>query len=323
MQELKDEQYNQLNKKISVSKPNELPKRQYFPIYPPKFGNFFTYHELPEFIDNQLPIENFSQYKFFEENQKTTFPRTHLNKNRKKEIDISIEKFKQQESLFEKYSEIEFYANSIIDKIVYSKFPIIGKTISLSNIININKINVEQAVKYNINEKLPDNCFGISKFQSQIEFESRFESGNLHSVFMIEENNYQLILQNDTNTNGYNQWFFFRIKNTEITTIKLNIINMSSKYSLFNEGMKIAVYSEIRAKSEKIGWTRECDKILHYKNGLYRFVGDNRKNYASLTFNYTFKYDNDTVYIAMNVPFTYTKLNSILNDFSRDDKKYK
>ena len=45
-------------------------------------------------------------------------------------------------------------------------------------------------------------------------FESRFESGNLLCAFKIEEDNYQLYLQNDTNTTGYIQWFFFRVSNT-------------------------------------------------------------------------------------------------------------
>ena len=41
-------------------------------------------------------------------------------------------------------------------------------------------------------------------------FESRFESGNLLCAFKTdEENKYQLYLQNDTNTTGYIQWFFF------------------------------------------------------------------------------------------------------------------
>ena len=40
-------------------------------------------------------------------------------------------------------------------------------------------------------------------------FESRFESGNLLCDFKTEEeNNYQLYLQNDTNTTRYIQWFF-------------------------------------------------------------------------------------------------------------------
>jgi hypothetical protein len=58
-------------------------------------------------------------------------------------------------------------------------------------------------------------------------FESRFESGNLLAASKKEENYYQLVLQNDTNTNGYTQWFFFRVSNTRKNTrVKFNIINL-------------------------------------------------------------------------------------------------
>ena len=59
-------------------------------------------------------------------------------------------------------------------------------------------------------------------------FESRFESGNLLCAFRTEdENSYQLYLQNDTNTTGYIQWFFFRVTNTKKgRKVNFNIINM-------------------------------------------------------------------------------------------------
>ena len=44
-------------------------------------------------------------------------------------------------------------------------------------------------------------------------FESRFESGNLLAAVKISDNEYDLILQNDINTNGHTQWFFYRIQN--------------------------------------------------------------------------------------------------------------
>jgi len=58
-------------------------------------------------------------------------------------------------------------------------------------------------------------------------FESRFESGNLFSVCKKEPFEYILVLQNDTNTTGYCQWFFFRISNTRANTVyNFNIINL-------------------------------------------------------------------------------------------------
>ena len=47
-----------------------------------------------------------------------------------------------------------------------------------------------------------------------LQFESRFESGNLLAAIKLIDNEYDLILQNDINTNGHTQWFFFRVSNT-------------------------------------------------------------------------------------------------------------
>lgn len=313
----------------NYSKPIDLPQRQYFPLYSPNFGNFYNYIELPDFIDNQYTLEPFmvNQNVNREGNNNSIkkeykFPKPHLNKQNRKELVYNPDLLKE-ENLFEKYSDLEFYVNSMIDKIVYSKFPIQGKTIALSNHINLNKINDNETKKHSNNEPLPDNTFGISKIKDNVLFESRFESGNLHSAFQMEDNSYQLVIQNDTNTNGYNQWFFFRIQASDKKTVKMNIINMSQKYSLFCEGMRVSVYSESIAKNEKIGWHREGVNIKFYKNGLYKFIGESRKNYCSLCFDYNLKYPNDNVYFAMNIPFTYTKMNSILNDYSRNEKKYK
>lgn len=52
-------------------------------------------------------------------------------------------------------------------------------------------------------------------------------------------------MQNDINSNGNTQWFFFQVRNTTAkNSVKFNILNFTKKDSLFNYGMKIAVYSE-------------------------------------------------------------------------------
>lgn len=316
---------NKFDHKINNLVPNELPQRNYFPIYLPKFGNFFHYIELPDFIENQLQSEPFVENKLDENANKFKIP-CQISKQRRKMKEIVNDKTNNPENYFENYSDVEFYVNGIIDKIVYCKFQITAKTICLNNLINVKKESNIETTKIQNDEKLPDNTFGISKVRdiNQIEFESRFESGNLHSAFLVGENSYQLVLQNDSNTNGYTQWFFFRMRNKKYNkSIKLNIINMSQKFSLFNEGMKISIYSEQRAKIEKIGWYRGGNDILFYRNGMYKFIGETRKNYSSLTFNFDFKYVDDEVYIAMNIPYTYSKLNNLLNYYSKNEKKYK
>ena len=45
-------------------------------------------------------------------------------------------------------------------------------------------------------------------------FESRFESGNLYLAQKVSEIEYNLLMQNDINTQGHTQWFFFQVKNT-------------------------------------------------------------------------------------------------------------
>ncbi len=44
-------------------------------------------------------------------------------------------------------------------------------------------------------------------------FESRFESGNLDLAIKVSEKTYLLLMQNDTNTKGNNQWFYFKASN--------------------------------------------------------------------------------------------------------------
>lgn len=88
-------------------------------------------------------------------------------------------------------------------------------------------------------------------------FESRFESGNLYSVMKVDDNEYHLCLQNDVNTVGHTQWFFFRVQNTtKDLEVKFNMLNLAKPDSLFNHGMKPLVYSEHKVDQEGIGWFR-------------------------------------------------------------------
>ena len=78
-------------------------------------------------------------------------------------------------------------------------------------------------------------------------FESRFESGNLQLVHKQNDNEYDLVLQNDINSKGHTQWFFYRVKNVKKgLKVKFNMLNMIKSKSLFNEGMKVLNYSERR-----------------------------------------------------------------------------
>lgn len=59
-------------------------------------------------------------------------------------------------------------------------------------------------------------------------FESRFESGNLATVVRVSCNEYNLMLQNDVNTKGHTQWFYFKVKNTtKGYKVIFNLINFT------------------------------------------------------------------------------------------------
>lgn len=61
-----------------------------------------------------------------------------------------------------------------------------------------------------------------------ITFESNFESGNLDSVYLVNENEYNLVMKVDTNTKGNTFWFNFIVypaRSEQVVTF--NIINFT------------------------------------------------------------------------------------------------
>ena len=96
-------------------------------------------------------------------------------------------------------------------------------------------------------------------------FESRFESGNLLGAIKISDNEYDLILGNDINTNGHTQWFFFRVGNTRKgMQVKFNLINLAKTDSLYNYGMKLLCFSNEAKQESGMGWHRVGTDINYY-----------------------------------------------------------
>ena len=84
---------------------------------------------------------------------------------------------------------------------------------------------------------LPPNQFYVPEGPQDktLVFESRFETGNLLAAMKVSDNEYDLVLQNDINTNGHTQWFFFRVGNTRRNlSVKFNILNLAKPDSLYN-----------------------------------------------------------------------------------------
>lgn len=160
------------------------------------------------------------------------------------------------------------------------------------------------------------------KFDKTLIFESRFESGNLAAALKVSDNDYYLALQNDVNTSGNTQWFFFRVSNTKAyTSIRFNLLNLCKPDSLYNEGMKLLVYSEKHAAAKDIGWHRAGSKVAYYANGIRKDCSKSFKSLYTMTYTYEFEYEDDNVYFAYCYPYTYTELVEELNAIMADPIK--
>jgi cytosolic carboxypeptidase protein 2/3 len=148
---------------------------------------------------------------------------------------------------------------------------------------------------------------------STLVFESRFESGNLWMAMKTSENEYDLILQNDINTKGHTQWFYFQVSNTTANlSVTFNILNFSKSGSLYNSGMKVMVYSSMSQS-----WSRGGTNISYFPNGIKK----NKKNktYYTMSFTYKFINANDVIYFAYSSPYTFTDIMKYLQALEDDE----
>lgn len=89
------------------------------------------------------------------------------------------------------------------------------------------------------------------------------------AVYKVEDRVYDLILQNDTNTKGFTQWYNFKIHNKRNNFVaKFNIVNLYKSKSLYSIGMKPIVRSEKSDRNTKKTWRRKCFNIYYEKNEL-------------------------------------------------------
>lgn len=91
----------------------------------------------------------------------------------------------------------------------------------------------------------------IPDIQNVLIFDSRFENGNLRKVAKVSNIEYNLWLENDLNTRGHTQWYFFKVMHQDIVLaadkkahrVKFNILNLAKTSSLYQTGMKPCIWS--------------------------------------------------------------------------------
>lgn len=122
-----------------------------------------------------------------------------------------------------------------------------------------------------------------------------------------------MILQNDINTKGNTQWFYFRIVNlTKNNPIKINIVNLRKSDSLFNYGMLPCIFSMQEDNKTKRGWYRGGKNVKYFRNDHQ--IENSKRYYSTLTFTISTQYDHDILKVAQCYPYTYSDLNIYLDN---------
>ena len=216
------------------------------------------------------------------------------------------------------YSDNNLIFKERFDKygINYDNFPTFESHFESGNLqLAYAILNLDEKDKNSINLNINENNDGGALNNSL----------NFNNTITINNNNdeidkYELFLHNDTNTSGYTQWFFFRVSNVKKgKTLNLNIMNFLRKTTKYSNGIKIWVYSRKNSEINKIGWHHTTEEVKYYKNFLYKLNKGKKDYYYTLSFNYTFQFDNDEVFFANCIPFTYTDLNRDLNFYTKNE----
>jgi hypothetical protein len=146
-------------------------------------------------------------------------------------------------------------------------------------------------------------------------FDSRFESGNLDRVVKVKSDEYDLYMRTDANTRGHNQWFFFKVNNQQAQTVKFALVNFTKHDSLYSQGMQPCVYSKKACDSGlSRGWHRAGEHVNYSYSRISRY-GARKRNYWQMSFTYFFQHEDDEVYFAHSIPYTFSRLTALINDF--------
>ncbi|KAJ0069335.1 hypothetical protein NL108_004198, partial [Boleophthalmus pectinirostris] len=166
-------------------------------------------------------------------------------------------------------------------------------------------------------------CFEIKKTDHVLEFESRFESGNLQRAVQVGPFDYELTIRCDLYTKKHTQWFYFRVRNMKAgAKYRFTIVNLMKSNSLYNYGMKPLLYSERAAKENGVGWQRTGFNIRYYRNCSQ--VGENTnesdtKALYCLTWSLQFPFESDTCFVSHCYPYTYSRLQNYLQRVSSNE----
>ncbi|CAE7711015.1 agtpbp1 [Symbiodinium sp. CCMP2592] len=157
--------------------------------------------------------------------------------------------------------------------------------------------------------------FPGSDGRPRLSFSASFESGNLAVAQCDNPNQYTLLVDVDANTDGYTQWFYFAVRGGTVNSkINFRLINMAKSSSLFGDkGMRPVIWSE---KSGR-GWERGCSDVSYSATESTKAL-TSQKNCSTLSFAYTFEFEDDTIFFAYHYPYTYSYLTAFISTLEAD-----
>ena len=141
------------------------------------------------------------------------------------------------------------------------------------------------------------------------QIDADFECGNLCRAYtrLDEKSDYYLLLENDINTYGYNQWFMFRVRNRGTGVRRFAIANLSKRTSFYAQGMLVSIHSRERLRREGVGWQKGGQRVTFTASNFPREHHEGEFYYC-LAFEYDFEWDGDEVYFALSQPYPYTRM---------------
>ena len=99
-----------------------------------------------------------------------------------------------------------------------------------------------------------------------LEFDQNFECGNLDSVYLRSDYEYDCLLKVDTNTRGNTYWFMFKVSEFMVgLTYKFNILNFSRNVEKFY-ATGLNVVTRIESDSGNSEWIYDQCKFIDFQN---------------------------------------------------------
>ena len=138
---------------------------------------------------------------------------------------------------------------------------------------------------------------------NSLTFNSNFECGNLHKAIKLSDYEYNLYVKSDSGSPNHNHWYYFSVRNPRKCSVTFKICNLKKYDPLYDMGMKPSLWSCKSKELNNLEWHRGGTGVTYLRNFKESFT---------LSFTYSFKHPDDTVYFAYATPYSYTDLSMYL-----------